>query len=59
MQIAVYNLLGEKVADLFDGQMSAGYHEVVFDAGRMASGIYLYRMTAAGVTMTRRMLLVK
>jgi hypothetical protein len=59
VQIAVYNLLGEKVADLVDGLLPAGYHSVVFDAGRMSSGIYLYRMAASGVTYTRRMVLVK
>jgi hypothetical protein len=59
VQIGVYTLLGEKVADLFDGPMAAGYHEVVFDASRLSSGVYLYRMTSSGVTMTKRMALVK
>lgn len=46
VSLKVYDLLGREVEVLADGEEVAGYHEVRFDAGRMASGLYFYRMTA-------------
>ena len=46
----VYNLLGERVARLVNGKISAGYHEVQFDARGLSSGIYIYRITATGLS---------
>jgi endoglucanase len=55
----VYNLLGEKVRTLVDGRVSAGVHTVRFDASGLPSGIYVYRLNANGVVITKRMLLLK
>jgi len=57
--LAVFNLLGQKVATLVNGDVEAGYHEVHFDAGGLASGVYLFRMQAGSYQETRRMLLVR
>lgn len=46
--ITVYNIMGQKVVTLVNTSMSAGYHEISFDAGRLSSGVYLARMEAAG-----------
>ena len=64
VQVAVYDFLGEKVAELVNQTLSAGYHEVVFDASRLASGMYFYRITATsanGVLFTgsKKMMLIK
>ncbi len=59
VSLAVYNLLGENVAQLVDGMMTAGYHNVVFDASRLASGCYLYRLKAGGFVAAKRLLLVR
>jgi hypothetical protein len=40
----VYNPLGQIISEVVNGEMEAGYHEVQFDAGNLASGVYLYRM---------------
>ncbi len=58
-RLAVYNLLGEEVAVLQDGRQSAGIHELHFDGAALPSGVYIYRLQAAGVTQTRSMHLVK
>ncbi|OGU77112.1 MAG: hypothetical protein A2V93_05150 [Ignavibacteria bacterium RBG_16_34_14] len=42
VKISVFNILGEKVADLIDGEMNAGIHEALFNAARYASGVYFY-----------------
>lgn len=49
VSIEVYNVLGQKVSQLVEGTMTAGYHNVSFDASSLASGIYMYRMTAQGI----------
>ncbi len=58
--LKVYNLLGQEVATLMNGsEQSAGMHTVPFDASRLASGVYLYKMTAGTFAMTKRMMLQK
>ncbi|MCB2199911.1 carboxypeptidase regulatory-like domain-containing protein [bacterium] len=59
VKLAVYNMLGQEVARLVDGQMQAGYHNVSFDASRLASGVYFYRLETPGFTKMRKMVLVK
>jgi hypothetical protein len=44
VSLKVYNLLGQEVATLVDGDKQAGYHQEVFDATRFASGMYIYRI---------------
>lgn len=44
VSLAVYSALGQKVAHLVNGQMSAGKHTVRFDATGRVGGIYLYRL---------------
>jgi hypothetical protein len=44
VQLKVYNLLGQEVVMLVNGEKQAGYHQEVFDATRFASGMYIYRI---------------
>ena len=44
VNLKVYNLLGQEVATVVDEVRSAGYHRELFDAGRQASGMYVYRI---------------
>jgi hypothetical protein len=57
--LSVFNTLGQQVAQLVNGDMEAGYHEVKFDGGKLASGVYLYRMQAGRYVETKMLLLVR
>ncbi len=57
--LKVYNVLGQRVVTLVDGYMPAGYHSVVWDAGRYPSGTYIYRLVIGSRAVTRKMLLLK
>jgi hypothetical protein len=57
--LGVYNLIGQEVARLVQGEQEAGYHEVKFDGSNLSSGVYLYRLTAGSTVQTRKLMLVK
>jgi hypothetical protein len=57
--LAVFNPLGQQVATLVEGEMEAGHHEVTFDASSLASGVYMYRLTAGDYVQTRKLVLLR
>ncbi len=57
--LEVFNSLGQKVMELVNSQKSAGYHTEIFDATRLSSGVYFYKLTTPSFTDTKRMLLIK
>ncbi len=64
VSLKIFNLLGQEVASVVDGDRLAGYHQEVWDATRCASGVYVYQLIATdehGVKQVarRRMLLLK
>jgi photosystem II stability/assembly factor-like uncharacterized protein len=59
VQLQVFDLLGREIATLVNERKVPGTYSVSFDAGRLSSGVYLYRFTAGGYVQTRRMVVVK
>jgi len=57
--IQVFDVLGRKVATLVNEVKNTARYSVVFDGGKLASGLYHYRLDADGVMLTKKMLLVK
>jgi len=59
VRLVVYDLLGREVATLVKERKEPGIYAVKFDAGRLASGPYYYRLYSGGHVSTRSMMLVK
>lgn len=59
VRLAVFNILGEDVAEVYAGRLEAGTHEIRFEASRLPSGVYFCRLMSEGMVQTRRMLLVR
>lgn len=60
VNLVVYNLIGEKVADLVNNQMEAGNHNINFNASHLPSGVYVYRLDVESkFTAIKKMILMK
>jgi hypothetical protein len=58
-RLTVTNILGQEVAVLTDGMMSAGSHSVSFNGSNLTSGIYFYHLQAGASSLTKKMMLIK
>lgn len=59
VSLTVYNIIGQEVASLINGQMNAGLHVVTFNAAKLASGIYFYRLQTSDFVAIKKMVLLK
>ena len=59
VRIVIYDVLGREVAVLVNERRTAGMYQDTFDGSRLASGVYVYRMTAGSFAAAKRMILVK
>ena len=59
VNLAVYDLLGRQVATLVDGYQHPNRYTIPFDASRLATGTYFYRLNVNGESTSRKMMLLK
>jgi hypothetical protein len=64
ISLKIYNVLGQEVASLVDGDRLPGYHQEMWDATRCASGVYIYQLVATDdngqkQVVRKRMMLIK
>ncbi len=59
VKLVVHDILGREVAILVNERKMAGSYEVKFNAGGLASGVYLYRLQAGSYVQSRKMVLTR
>jgi hypothetical protein len=59
VKLEVFDVLGRSIATLIDDTKSAGRYAVDFDASRLSSGLYIYRLSASDKLFIKKMLLLK
>jgi endonuclease/exonuclease/phosphatase family metal-dependent hydrolase len=59
VKLAIYDVLGREVTSLVDEAKTPGNYEVEFNADKLPSGIYIYRLTTAGYSLSNKMTLIK
>ncbi len=59
VRLEVFNILGQKVAELLNKRMKAGKYKVKFNASNLASGIYFYRIESGSFKAAKKMILLK
>ncbi len=59
LSLSVYNTLGEKVAEIFNGELEEGYHEMMFNASSLSSGVYFYKIESENFNSTKKLMLLK
>ena len=59
LKLVIYDILGRKVTDLVNGSLTAGYHEVRWNAQTAASGIYFARLQSQEAVSIKKITLIK
>ena len=59
VRLEVYSILGQRVATLIDGPLTAGVHSAVFRADGLSSGVYVVRLQTSGGVSVRQMMLLR
>ena len=59
VKLTIYNTLGEQVAELVNGFLEAGVYTFNFDASTLNSGVYIYKLNAENILISKKMSLIK
>ena len=59
INISIYNLMGQQVSVLHNGQVSSGYNYFTWDASNFSSGVYLIRTSGTNFKNTQKLMLIK
>lgn len=59
VKVTVYNILGQEVASLVNGVLPAGYHQIVFEAAGLSSGLYFFSISTPEFRAVRKMALMR
>ena len=57
--LQVFNLAGEKVAELVNEELGPARHSIVWDASDVASGVYVYRLQTEQFMRSRKLTIVR
>ena len=59
VNLSIYNTNGQLVETLINRQIQSGYHSIKWDGSNEVSGVYFYRLSAAGYSATGKCILLK
>lgn len=59
VNLAIYDLLGQKIIELFNQELSIGTHKFLWNANNQSSGIYLIRLQTNGFSLVKKAVLIK
>ena len=60
VQLIIYNVLGQEVENLINKELEAGTYTYGYDASKLSSGVYFYRLVVnGGIIDTKKMVLAK
>ncbi len=59
VNLSVFNLLGQKIAELVNDSVEQGIYKIRFNGSRFASGVYIYRLTTDKISIEKKMQLLK
>ena len=59
VKLSIYNILGQQVEVLANGFRNTGTYEVTWDASNLTSGVYIYRLEAGNIVISKKMMLLK
>lgn len=59
VRIQLFNLRGQKIKTLYSGKEGAGVHRLSFNAAGLASGVYIYRITAGSFVQQKKMIYLR
>ncbi len=57
--LEVYNILGQKIATLINGNYNAGAYKVNFNGTNLSSGMYIYKLSGNNINLTKKMMMIK
>ena len=59
VSLKIYDILGSEVATLVNDKQEAGYYDIEFNGSPLASGMYIYRLSAGDYVSTKKMMMIK
>ncbi len=57
--LSIYNVLGQKIETLVNEELPPGTHQATFNASKLASGVYFYKLEAGSYSNVKKMMLLK
>jgi hypothetical protein len=59
VEVEIFNINGQQIAQLFYGRLSAGEYEVPWEPRRISSGLYIYKLTVNGLSKSKQLIYLK
>lgn len=59
INLSIYNILGEKVIELVNGEKESGEYSLYVDMRKYSTGVYIYRLVTPDYVLSKKMLLIK